>query len=178
MIRLVVTILTEIENGYRKLQSKYLGREVTVKDPQYASYGDDSSPIAGMKALRAELGNKGSTAIIGYLNTDALAAPGEKRLYSTDDQGNVQAFVWLKNDGQTHFNGTGDNLVRFSPIKASHDAEVDKINEIIQAWNNFANSYTPGGPSAVGTPPTALPVVELIDSIDDAKINELETTPP
>jgi len=177
MIRATKVILTAIQSAgkaYRVVQSRLLGRAVTVENPQAAPHGIDSNPVKDMVAIRAETGIKGEAVVIGYLNPNALAAQGENRIYSTDSNGNVVQYFWLKNDGTTEINGTGDFLARFNELKAGFDQLRDDFNTHVQTYNTHLHPGVATGLGNTGpTPSTGTPSTA---SIDTAKIDELKTT--
>lgn len=133
---------------------------------QASSFGIDSNPINGLKAIYAETSDKGNPVVIGYLLPNQLAAKGEIRLFSTDADGALKIFLWLKADGTIQLGGSSDNLVRYSKLETA-------FNDLQDKWNAFAATYTPGSPSTLGTPPTAQ---QSTASITEAKITELKTS--
>lgn len=159
------TISTSFDKVTRRIVKVLRFGKTDVKTAiETAPYGIDSNPIAGMRAIYCETDQKGKNVICGYINENQLADTGECRLYSTDDQGNLKTFVWLKKDGTMQIGGSNDNAVRFSPLKTATDklatdiqAELVKIAAGIVAGGG---TYTPGTIS--------------ID-ISNAKINEVET---
>lgn len=115
---------------------------------EIAPYGCDSNPIAGMRAIYSPTEDKGKKVIIGYINKDQLAEVGEHRLYSTDSNGVLKFFIWLKNDGTLEIGGNSDNAVRYSPLntglqqfKSDIQAQLALIATGIAAGGG---SYTPG----------------------------------
>lgn len=45
-------------------------------------------------------------------------------------------------------------LVKVEALVGKINDLEDKVNSVIEKWNTFAAAYTPGSPSALGTPPT------------------------
>jgi hypothetical protein len=101
-----------------------------------------------MVAVYSDTNNQGEKVIIGYLNVNQLAEPGEHRIYSTDASGALQAYVWCKADGKLRLNGSADNAVRYTSLntgaqnfKTAVQAELAKIAIGI---TGVGGSYTPG----------------------------------
>ena len=151
----------------KRLIIKFIGftKDDARTAPQAAPYGDDSNPIDGMRAIYCKTSSNGADVVIGYLNINALAQPGEKRLYSTDASGTEKTYVYLKNDGILELNGNSDFAVRYSKLE-------DAFNELQAKFNQFAAAYAPGGPSTIGTP---LTVDQSTADISLAKIETIKT---
>src|SRR6478609_7913739 len=94
-------------------------------------YGIDSNPIAGMDAIYAETSDIGRKVIIGYIGKDKLAAIGETRLYSTDEDGELKFFVWLKNDGTLQLGGNTKHLARFEELETGFNALKADFNTFL-----------------------------------------------
>ena len=139
--------------------SRY-GKDDTVTGMEAMPYGDDSNPIAGMDAVYLELSSRKNKVIVGYINKQQLADIGEKRIYSTDANGNVQFYIWLHADGTCDFGGNANHL-------AQYEALATAFNELQTKFNNFAAAYTPGSPTSVGTPPT---IAQSTADITQAKL--------
>jgi len=114
-----------IESGQRILKVLQFG--VKTAD-EIAPFGDDASPLEGMTAIYAPTSEAGEPVIIGYINTNQVAKPGEKRIYSLDSGGGISFYIYLKSDGTMEFGGTADNLVRFTPLNAGLQSEVVLLN--------------------------------------------------
>jgi hypothetical protein len=168
MANFVKVISSAIDNLHRRVVKFYrLGKSDVQTAIEAGPYGIDSNPIKDLIAVYAETGEKGKTVIVGYLNKNQLAAAGEVRLYSTDAAGEQQFYIWLKNTGICEIGGAGDFLVRYNELETA-------FNELQSKFNTFANSYTPGSPSTLGTPPTVSPSTA---DITKAKITEIKTLP-
>lgn len=127
-------------------------------------YGTDANPIKNMVAIYSETAEKGRKVILGYINLNQLADVGEHRIYSTDADGNLKTFIWLKNDGTMQLGGTTDNLVRYSKLadalsneKTGLQAELTKIATAI---TGLGGAYVPG---------------TITIDISQAKIDEITT---
>ena len=122
---------------------------IDVQTPLQASpFGLDSAPIKDMVAVYSKTDNDDTNVVIGYFNKNLLAQTGESRLFSTDAQGNLKTYIWLKNDGNIQLGGTVDNAVRYTPLNAgiqsfqtSIQAELVKIATAITA---VGGAYVPG----------------------------------
>lgn len=177
MISLVKTLSTSIDKLKRRVvKFLRLGRNDVQTSLEAAPYGVDSNPIKDMIAIYQQTGEKGKTVIVGYINKNQQAAPGEYRLYSTDKDGVEQSFIWLTNDGFIQINGDDDNMVRFSILKAEFDTLRSDLNSHIGNWNAFAAAYVPGGPTPVGLPPTAISSSTSSADIAASKIDKVLTS--
>lgn len=166
MLNAVKVISTELDNLTRRVV-KYLrlGKSDVQTSLQSACFGIDSNPVKDLVAIYGQTGEKGKTVIIGYLLKGQLTATGETRLYSTDADGALKTFIWLKNDGTIEIGGGTDFMVRYSKLE-------EAFNELNNKFNAFANAYVPGGPSSVGLPAAAQPSNA---DITQAKIEEIKT---
>lgn len=63
--------------------------------------GDDSHPLPSDYVKVSADSGTGRKTVVGYYDpqNEAVAAVGEKRLYSRNADGEIQAEVWLNNDG-------------------------------------------------------------------------------
>src|SRR5687767_2696330 len=100
MLQLIKIISTELDKVNRRV-AKFLryGKNDTQTALQAGPYGVDSNPIRDMIAVYAPTSEKGDTVVIGYINKNQLAEPGEYRIFSTNVDGQVQASVHLKANG-------------------------------------------------------------------------------
>lgn len=164
-----MNILSRVNNsaivrGLREIKVNCFGSDDVRTANQINPFGEDSNPIAGMKAVYMDTSNNSEPVIIGYVNDKLEANKGEKRIYSLDSEGNVSYFVWLKNDGTCLLNGDVDNAVRFLPVAIGLSDMTDLIN--IELGKIKLGIVAAGG--------TYEPDDITID-IDDAKIEELKT---
>jgi hypothetical protein len=142
-----------------------LGKDDVQTATEVGPYGIDSSPIKDMVAVYAETSKKGDTVIIGYINKNQLAQPGEFRIYSTDENGQQKFYAWLKNDGTIELGGALHNLLRFTPLNSALQGEVTAINAELAKIAIAINAIVPG--SYTPTPITL--------DITASKINEIKT---
>jgi hypothetical protein len=130
-----------------------------------SSYGIDSNPVKDMVAIYAKTELDGNEYIIGYLNKNRLAAIGETRLFSTDTNGALKAFIWLKSDGTMQLGGSVHNAVRYTPLNSGLQSEVSLINAELVKIAAAINAIVPG--SYIPAP------ISL--NITASKINEIKT---
>jgi hypothetical protein len=148
-----------------------LGKKDVQTSLQVSPHGIDSNPVKDMVAIYGETMQKGETVIVGYLNKNVLAAAGETRIFSTDSDGELQAYVWLKADGTMELSGNAKHLARFEELKSGFDQLKTDFNNLVTAFNSHmhptAGTGAPSPPTVTGTSSTA--------SIDDSKIDEIKT---
>lgn len=118
MIRIGAFNAAWVDKGRRLIKAFVRSARDVQTSYQVAPWGDDSCPVKGAKLIHAET-VADDTVIIGAVNTDQKAQPGEKRLYATDANGVTVGDIWLKSDGTVEFKGAGDNLVRYAPLSAA-----------------------------------------------------------
>lgn len=129
-----------------------------------APYGIDSNPIKDMIAVYSETGVKGDTVIVGYINKNQLAAPGEFRTFATDANGVQKFYTWMKANGTMEIGGSADNAIRYSPLNTELNAFAGDIQaELLK----IQTAITSIGGAYVNAPVS-------ID-ISAAKINEIKT---
>lgn len=166
MLNVVKIISTEFDKAKRRIV-KFLryGKSDVQTSAEASPFGIDSNPVKDMIAVYSQTGTKGETVIIGYIDKNKLADVGELRLYSTDSNGNLKAYTWLKKDGTIEIGGNTDFMVRYSKLE-------EAFNELKGKFNTFASTYVPGGPSTQGMPAT---ITQSNADISQAKINEIKT---
>lgn len=151
---------TSTDDGFRSVKVEQYGMKTAdLVQP----FGEDSNPIKNMVAVFEETDTDGNPIIIGYLSPNALAAEGERRMYSVNENGETQAFIWLKNDGNIELNGNGDNLVRFTPLERGLIQMVQKLN--IELAKIQAGISSAGG---------AYAKVDIDIDVSDAKIENVK----
>lgn len=150
-----------IEKGKRILKLLQFGAK-TAKVA--APFGDDSNPVKDMTAIFAETSVSGEPFVIGYVNTNMLAAVGEKRIFSLKESGSLSTYIWLKNDETMELGGNADHAVRFSKLKAGIDAKDELIQaelvKIKAALQTVGGTYIPG---------------TITTDIEAAKIDKIKT---
>lgn len=161
----LVKILATAANSLGQLIPKFLryGKDDVQTALQSAPYGVDSNPVKGMVAVYAPTTNNGRKVIIGYIN-QSLAAVGETRLFSTDADGALKFYTWLKNDGTLELGGATNNLVKFTALSTALNNQDTLINaelaKIASALALVGGSYLPG---------------TVTTDISNSKINEIKT---
>lgn len=141
-------ILSNLDSLGRRLVKAYRYGSIDVQTPLQASpYGLDSAPIKDMVAVYSKTDNDDTNVVLGYFNKNLLAQEGEVRLFSTDSNGSLKTYVWVKNDGNIQLGGSADNAVRYSKLnmglqqfKVDMQAELVKIAAGIVAGGG---TYTP-----------------------------------
>lgn len=145
----LASVVSATVNGYRSIKAFIFGNNA-IEKPEYSPMGIDSCPLPGLTALYVETVTKGKAAIVGYLDTGKLAAPGEVRLYSKDSNGNLVTYIWLHNaagDGQIEIGGKTDNAVGYNTLNSLLQAQAEAINAqlalIAAGIAGAGGSYTP-----------------------------------
>lgn len=133
-----------VEKGKRILKVQQFGAKSAN---EVSPFGIDANPVKGMTAIYAETSNNSENVIIGYINENQLAANGEVRLYSVDENKALKSFIWLKNDNTIEFNGNNYSMVRYEPLKQGIDNKDILINteltKIATAIGLLGGSYVP-----------------------------------
>lgn len=161
--------------GRRIIKALVRGRNDVRTGRQASPYGVDSNPVAGMVAIYSQTETTGKAVIIGYLNPSQLADVGELRTYSTDADGNLMAYTWLKSDGTIELGGNAKNLVRFQELETGFNKLRDDFNAHLDAFNSHVHPTAASGPPSIPTPGTGIPAVHSTADISDAKIDEIKT---
>lgn len=165
-MNLVKVISTNVDTYKRRVVKFFrMGLKDVQTAIQYAPAGIDSNPTKDMIALYGQTTDKGETVIVGYINKSSLANIGEFRFYSTDSNGNVKFYTWLKNDGTCEIGGNSDNLVRFAKLNTALQNEVTAINTELSKISAAINAIVPG----------AYIVTPISLNLTPAKINEIKT---
>lgn len=176
MINIVKTISTELDSLQRRVvKILRLGKSDTQTADQIAPHGIDSNPIKDMMAVYADTGEKGDKVILGYLNKNQVAAPGEFRIFSVNADGELQTFIWLKADGTILMGGDAKNMVRFQELKTGFDELKSNHNDLVSAFNAHMHATAGSGAPSPPTPASGIPAQPSTASIDDSKIDEIKT---
>ena len=75
----------------------YLGANVTAK--MYGSSCDDAPPLKNDRVLLVPVEGTGNYVVAGVMGKTQGAKPGERIIYSRDENGNKRAVIHLMNDG-------------------------------------------------------------------------------
>lgn len=151
-----------IKDGERSLKVVQYGAKTAEV---VSDFGDDSAPLKDMIAIYGPTGESGEAVILGYLNKNQIAQPGEKRIFSLKPDKSLSFALHLKNDGTCEFGGNTDNAVRYTALNTALQAEKDLINTELTKIAAAINALAPG--SYTPTPIT----LNLIQ----AKIDEIKT---
>jgi hypothetical protein len=153
-------ISTRIDSiGRRLIKFLGLGNKDVKETLVAAPYGIDSNPIKDMIAIYGPTAIKGEQVVIGYINKNSVAGVGELRLFSTNQQGNEQTYIHVKNDGKISIGGETNHLTRFEALEAAvalHEAAL--------------NTHTHTGNLGA---PTSPPLVPFVIDISAAKTNNI-----
>lgn len=133
-----------------------------------SDFGDDSSPLKDMIAVYGKTSESGDSIIVGYLNSNQISQPGEKRIFSLKEDGSLSFAIHLKNDGTCEIGGDVDNAVRYSKLE-------EAFNELKSDMNTFIDSYNLHQHPANGLAPPTVIAVESTADITGAKIDEIKT---
>ncbi|MFA6057291.1 MAG: hypothetical protein WC756_03765 [Taibaiella sp.] len=165
----------EIKNGERKVKVLLTGKQNVQETDDISLPGIDASPIKGMVAIYSETQVKGEEVIIGYINPNQIAEPGEIRIFALDDSGNEKCYSWFKKDGTIELDGDTDNAVRYSKLAEAYNETNNKLNALITAFNSHVHilSLTSGTGTAA---PTAAPAQTSTGDISPAKIENIKTS--
>lgn len=90
--------------------------------------GQDETPIIGDRVYVAKIG---ASYLIGLAINDGVEPAmdtGEKRLYSRNDSGTIQAFINLLKSGIIHVNGDNDFAVRFDALDTALQLMLTALN--------------------------------------------------
>ena len=175
---LTKVISAEVKESFRIVKVLGLGKDDVRTADVSAPYGIDSNPVADMIAIYSDTYVSGEPVIIGYINQDQVAAPGELRLYSTDDNAEEKNYIWLKNSGTIEIGGDADNMVRYSELEKAFNQLKADHDKLAEKWDAFVAAYIPGSPSTTGSPATLAGSSVGASSADitTAKINEIKTS--
>ena len=78
-MNLFKVISTSLANTFRSVKVNGNGNYDPRTADEVAPFGTDANPVAGMTALYCDTGNNAKRVIVGYINTQQLAGPGETR---------------------------------------------------------------------------------------------------
>lgn len=128
-------------------------------------FGIDSNPVSGLRAIWARTESMEDRILLGVLFEHAIAATGEIRLYSTNENGTIVFSLHLKNDGTCEFGGNADNLVRYS-----------KLNDGLQSTKTGINIELGKIQSAISSLGGLYFKSDIDININAAKINNIKTS--
>ena len=135
---------------------------------QISPAGIDAGPIKDLIAVYSSTTKNGNKVIIGYISKNSIAEAGELRLYSQDEKGVEQGFVYLKKDGTLELLGDTDYAIRYSEMKTAFDQLRDDYNSMVNTFNLHIHAAPSGSTAAtltLETPSTADMTASKIDEI-------------
>lgn len=171
-MNVVKTISTKIIKGVRFIKFLRMGKSDVRECRQIAPYGTDSNPIKDMVAIYSPTQEDGKNVILGYVNKNQIAAEGEHRIFSTDSDGVVQTYIWLRNGKSImEIGGDSDFMVRYSKLETAFNELKNDFNELVSTFNTHVHPSPAGG--STGSTPT--PGNSSSADISGAKIKEIKT---
>jgi len=171
---LVKTISSRIDDLNRRVvQFLRKGLYDVQTSQEVAPYGIDSCPVKDLVAVYGPTSESGKTVILGYFNRQQLAAAGETRLFSTNAQGELQFYAWLKADGTMEIGGNSKNMVRYQELETAFNELKDDFNTLVSTFN--AHTHTGVTPGVGSSGSTATPGTSSAADISPAKIDEIKT---
>lgn len=170
MIQLVKIISTRIDSANRRLVKFFrFGKDDVQEVLNASASGDDSPPTENMRGIYVQTSQVGTPVLVGYINDKQIAKPGEKRIFATDQNGNVLLHFYMKDDSTIELGGTGNYAVKFNQLKAEFNELNNKFNSLVTNFNNHVH--------AANATPIA-PVTQALSStanIDNAKNYKIQT---
>lgn len=151
-----------------------------IQTVQLAQHGGiDYSPPDGSRVTVFE---NGDAWLLALAVDDGIAPemkPGEREIYSTNNNATKMARCKFCNDGVIEFNGTTDHAVRFSKLKVAFDQLKDDFDALVVLYNAHIHvtTATVGGgatPGVIAT--TTSQGSESTADIDPAKIDEIKVS--
>ena len=107
---------------------------------QFSSCGDDAPPLPQDRVVLVDVEGTGNACSVAALVHSQGAEPGEKLIYSRNDDGELVAKIHLKNDGKIEVEADSDVSIKTNgklTIEAAKDVEVKiNANVKIDAGNN------------------------------------------
>jgi len=174
MNNFVKVISTELDTIKRRVvKILRFGKSDVQTALECGPYGIDSNPIKDMVAVYAPTEEKGKVAIIGYINKNQKALPGEFRMFSTDANGVEKFYVWLKNDETIEIGGNSNFAVKFNELKTEFNALKTDYNNHINEYNLHTHLGVTVGSGATGT--TTPSTNTNASNIDNAKNDKIKT---
>lgn len=129
MGRIARLISTKIEKFIIQTVESYFGANVTAET--YAPSGDDSPPLENDRIVLVKVDGTGNFVAVGVLSVSQGAKPGERILYSRNEDGEVQAVLKLLGDGTIEGVSPGGYNLKTDKdykIEASKDVGIKGVN--------------------------------------------------
>lgn len=167
------------QKGVRLIKGLFLGKNNVRTAVESSGFGDDFVAPEGTRAIMVSGVSRDRAIIIGYINKNQLDSlgEGEKRIYSTDDKGEVMSTdIILRNDGTMEVGGTGDFMVRFNELESGFNQLKSDFDGHVH--DGVIVDVTGGsGSPAVGVPgESGAPTESTSADISAAKIEEIKTS--
>ena len=171
MIQLVKIISTRIDSANRRLVKFFrFGKDDVQEVLNASASGDDSPPTENMRGIYVQTSQVGTPVLVGYINDKQTAKPGEKRIFATDQNGNVLLHFYMKNDSTIELGGTGNYAVKFNELEAQFNELNSKFNSFVTSYNLHVHPIS--GPATSATTSTA---ILSNANISLAKNNKIQT---
>ena len=159
----------ELKANKRILKVLQFGTKTAAES---APFGDDAAPLKDMIAVFAETSNNSEPVVVGYINKNQIAGPGEKRIYSLKPDGLASADIYLKDDGTVEFHGSTKNMVRYQELETAFNQLKSDFNALVGKFNSHVHiSAAPGSPNT----PTNTAGTNSTADISPAKIENIKT---
>lgn len=108
----------------------YSGANVTAK--AYGASGDDAPPLKNDRVLLVPVEGTGNYVVAGVMGKTQGSKPGERIIYSRDEDGNIRAVIHLMNDGSIGVvskDENGNELIS-GLLGGDGKIKIDKCEEI------------------------------------------------
>lgn len=174
-MNLVKTISAELVKKTRILKFLGFGKSDIQTAPEASAYGLDSNPIKDMVAVYSPTATKGSAVIIGYINKNQKALPGEFRIFSTDAQGAEKFYVWLRDSGKIEIGGTTNYAVKYKELKEELDKLQENFNKHLIEFNTHTQVVTVTPSGLIAGPPSVPSQETNTSDFSKAKNDKIET---
>ena len=170
MINLTTVFSTSLDSVKRRfIKVLRMGRNDVQTPVEAMPFGFDGNPLKNMVSVYASTGEKGKPVLLGYINKHPAMEsgnvnPGETRIYSLDENGNLKTYVLCRVNGTIELGGITHNAVRYTPLNSGLQSQVNLINTQLAAIA-----------TAIGTLGGAYVAVPITLDISASKINEIKT---
>lgn len=162
-----MNIVTALSSSFNRLNQLIIkvrryGKNDVQTSYQSNPFGVDSNPAGELVAVYGKTDETGKTVLLGYLQKDMIAQPGEVRLFALSGEGNVINSIHLSNAGNIFIGvekgNQANTMVRFNQLDAGFTLLTTEVNALVTAFNAFVAIYNAHTHiSNVPTFPTAVP---------------------
>lgn len=164
MVELSIVISSLISEGSRLVKTLVYGLRDRKTHLEAMPFGVDAVPVENIRAVVVQSATSEERIVLGYVNTNQEAEPGEYRIYSLGPDGETLAtYMWLKTDGTIEIGGDARTAVKFQELKTAFDELKQDFNDLVDHVDNHEHdgvivtvSGGSGGP-AIGTPGSSNP---------------------